>query len=240
VRGWRGFLSEIGVIVIGVLLALGAQQVVEALRWRHDLGNARQALSVEFAGDIALADERARTAPCLANRMQQIAAILEQASRTGRLPPVGVFGGPPDRDWTIPSWKSVLASQAAAQFPQRELLSYGSLAGYGDLLMTHNGEELRVWAELGSIAGPGRPTDLSEIGHLQATLSQAHLLAKQMTSNSEQLARWIRQSGIASRGQWRDDPIPAGYVPVICRPPGPPPSTYGQAPLTYELPGWKS
>ena len=238
-HGWREFLKEYGIIVLGVLTALAAEQTAEALRWRHEVADAREAVSVEFSGDIALAEERTRIAPCLANRIQQIGAILGQAARTGRLPPIGALGGPPDRDWSIPSWKSVLASQTAAHLPREELLNYGSLAGYGDLLVAHNAEEIHAWTELASIAGPGRPIDLSEIGRLHTALSQAHLSAKLMTSNADQFARWIKRSGAASKGVWRDDPAPPGYVPSVCRPLGPAPSTYGQAPTGYELPGWK-
>ena len=33
-HGWRAFVGEVGVIVLGVLLALGAQQAVEEMRIR--------------------------------------------------------------------------------------------------------------------------------------------------------------------------------------------------------------
>jgi hypothetical protein len=35
VHGWRELFSEIGVIVIGVVIALSAKQLVEALYWRQ-------------------------------------------------------------------------------------------------------------------------------------------------------------------------------------------------------------
>ena len=36
-RGWRAFLGEVGVVVLGVLLALGAQQLVQdvQMRWHQ-------------------------------------------------------------------------------------------------------------------------------------------------------------------------------------------------------------
>ena len=235
---WRPFAKEVSIIVLGVVIALVGQQIVEAANWSQQVGEARAALSVEFSGDIALADERAEIAPCIARRIQDIAAILDTAGRTGRLPPVGQIGGPPDRTWTVASWSSTLASQTAAHLPQKQLLDYGSLATYGGLLQTYNADELTTWAQLDTIVGPGRPTDLAEIGQLRANLSRAHLLAKQMTSDSEQLARWIRRSGIASRSIWPDDPQPQSVAP-ICAPLGQAPTSYGAAPLRYELPGWK-
>ena len=33
-HGWREFAGEVGIIVLGVLIALGAEQLVEAAHWR--------------------------------------------------------------------------------------------------------------------------------------------------------------------------------------------------------------
>jgi hypothetical protein len=239
-RNWRELLGEIGIIVIGVLVALGAEQVVEILHWRSEVAHARQTLSQEFAGDIALADERTRLAPCLVVRIQQVAAILDKAAEAGRLPPVGKIGGPPDRTWTVPSWNAALASQTASHMSRTDLVTFGALADYANVLNRQNAEESLVWSDLNAIVGPGRPTSLEEIGRLRSALGRAHYYAKTMTFDSQQFVRWIRASGIASQGRWPDDPEPPGYVPVICRPLAAAPSTYGYTTRGSELPGWKN
>ena len=43
-HGWREFVGEVGIIVIGVLIALGAEQVVETLHWRDEVGTFRTAV----------------------------------------------------------------------------------------------------------------------------------------------------------------------------------------------------
>src|SRR5690349_7590032 len=53
-HGWREFAGEVGIIVIGVLIALAAEQVVEGLHERSQVEQIRQALRAE------LADTRAR------------------------------------------------------------------------------------------------------------------------------------------------------------------------------------
>lgn len=239
-RAWRELLGEIGIIVIGVLIALAAEQIVELLHWRSEVAQARSTLSEEFSGDIALADERTRLAPCFAARIQQVASILDRAASAGRLPPVEQIGGPPDRTWTVPSWNAALASQTASHMSRQDLVRLGALADYATLLNTQNAQEALVWSDLNAIVGPGRPTGLEEIGRLRSALSRAHYYAKTLTTDSQQLARWIRASGIASQGLWPDDPEPAGWIQPICRPLGAAPSTYGQAPRAFELPGWKN
>lgn len=46
-HGWRAFIGEVGIIVLGVLIALGAEQLVEALHWRAEMNGERQALYSE-------------------------------------------------------------------------------------------------------------------------------------------------------------------------------------------------
>ncbi|WP_421853757.1 hypothetical protein [Novosphingobium sp.] len=51
-HGWKEFLNEIFVIVIGVLIALGFEQVVEQWHWHHEIADARETLRTEVARDL--------------------------------------------------------------------------------------------------------------------------------------------------------------------------------------------
>ena len=51
VRTWRELLGEIGIIVIGVLIALGAEQAIEAIHERSEAAQLRSALKAELADD---------------------------------------------------------------------------------------------------------------------------------------------------------------------------------------------
>lgn len=46
-HGWRDFLKEYGIIVLGVLTALAFEETAEALRWRHEVKAERSALHGE-------------------------------------------------------------------------------------------------------------------------------------------------------------------------------------------------
>jgi len=51
-HGWRAFVGEVGIIVVGVLIALGAEQMVEALHWRSEVAGFRSAVRQEVALDL--------------------------------------------------------------------------------------------------------------------------------------------------------------------------------------------
>lgn len=53
-HGWREFLKEYAIIVIGVLTALAAEQAVQMLHWRADVAEARKALIAEVGANALL------------------------------------------------------------------------------------------------------------------------------------------------------------------------------------------
>ena len=52
-HGWRQFAGEVGIIVLGVLIALGAEQVVETLHWRHEVSLFRSSVDHEIANNLS-------------------------------------------------------------------------------------------------------------------------------------------------------------------------------------------
>ena len=118
IRHWREFLTELGTIVLGVSIALAAEQGVEYFHWRSEVAQARQAIASEMTGNVHNAIVRLRTKDCTERKLDQLAAILDQASRAGNLPPVGAIGQPPRRHWSSGAWNSVVASQVATHFPR--------------------------------------------------------------------------------------------------------------------------
>jgi hypothetical protein len=48
-HGWRQFVGEVGIIVLGILIALGAEQIVQTLRLRSEARDFREAVDHELA-----------------------------------------------------------------------------------------------------------------------------------------------------------------------------------------------
>src|SRR5579862_4230189 len=78
VRNWREFLGEIGVVVIGVCIALAAEQAVEWLHWQSEVTAARAALHTEIAANnAAFLTRRLAIAPCVERQAQEAGRILD-------------------------------------------------------------------------------------------------------------------------------------------------------------------
>src|SRR5438309_7543008 len=75
-HGWREFAGEVGIIVVGVLIALGAEQLVEDLHWRQEVRVARDALNAEVSDNLNSAATRHDQQACVDRRLTEIATIF--------------------------------------------------------------------------------------------------------------------------------------------------------------------
>lgn len=71
-HGWREFVGEVGVIVLGVLIALAAQQVVETIQTRQRINQTRAALDAELSRNLAAFEWRVRQRTCVRPRVEEL------------------------------------------------------------------------------------------------------------------------------------------------------------------------
>lgn len=82
-EGWRAFAGEVGVVVLGVLLALGAQQIAESVNERGEAAQTRATLTGEIEESLAVLELRRAAQPCIDRRLKELRAIVNQWGRTG-------------------------------------------------------------------------------------------------------------------------------------------------------------
>jgi hypothetical protein len=225
-RGWPEFLKEIGTIVIGVLIALGAEQGVEWLHWRHEVHVAREAIAFDLRRLIGAAATADAQSACVGTRLVELADILDQAEVTHRLPPLGFGGTPATPSWSLRSWTALTSGQTLAHMPNREQLMLSGIEGYAETLRARSLDELQQWAVLQSTVGPGRPITDAEIAALRTALTRAYsdaLTAK----TSHQMSTLVARSGYLNRQQLDasfDEGVRAAKTLSMCQPRRPPPA----------------
>ena len=235
VRNWREFFKEYAIIVLGVLTALGAEQVAEWLHWREQVAEARITLGNELGVLEAFGLERVRLESCIETRLDTLANILDQGSRSGKLPPVPEIGRPPIRTWPDDVWQNAIASGTAIHFSAAELnvMAFAYAQGRGARDM--NREEQVVWASLYSMVGPGRRLDPASEAALRDALSKARYYNRNVAQAGGQSARRIGSLDLPhdSATQARiDAALNARTTSIACQPlPGQAPLFYGQAQL---------
>jgi len=134
-HGWRDFLKEIGIVVIGVLIALGAEQAVEWLHWREQSQAADKRL---FADAQAVLDhmlERLDIQSCQDRRLVQIKdRLLASGSAWSGMapfytkgPPAGSTYAHPMKTWPRTAWENAVASTTANHLPPDRLADYARI-----------------------------------------------------------------------------------------------------------------
>ena len=231
--GWRRFFGEVGIIILGVMVALGLGAIATEIGWRRDVAEARAALAFEFGDGIGQGQLIVRVTPCVEQRLDQLTRIVADAGRSGRLPPVGPIGTPPWHTWDSGVWNSAVASQTASHFPRDEAGGIVGFYNFLSILRDNTSRELDLWTRLYSLVGPGRTFTAEEARQVDATIGEArltHRLMARAAIRAEQLASAYRlgydkdTARIYTRKPNTAQPI---CLPIPARAP----ATYGQAPF---------
>jgi len=71
-HGWNAVAWELAIVTVGVLLALGMQEWAQALHWRSEVKETREALDAELSRDLAAFNYRLDESPCIIARMSEL------------------------------------------------------------------------------------------------------------------------------------------------------------------------
>jgi len=117
-HGWRQFLGEVGIIVIGVLIALAAEQAVESAHLRSETNALRASMHDELADDLGRWEVMHSQQPCLENWLSKLSAWSDSAPPGARWPIQS--GGPNFFHAHVSTWELARGSAAVAGMPLRE------------------------------------------------------------------------------------------------------------------------
>ncbi len=196
VHNWRELLTEIGVIVVGIVIALSGEQIVEAFHWSHQIEVGEASLKDNFVRVVDNAAELEAQKDCVSNRLAQLDALVARAAASGRLPSLSVLGHPPFSPWRNAVWQGLTAGQTVAHMPHNKVQSYSTLAVQSDYLADLSDLEQDQWNTLGTLVGPGRKFTDVEAETLRMTLAKAHFSAGIMLSTSRIALDRIRATGM--------------------------------------------
>lgn len=194
-HGWRAFLGEVGIIVLGVLIALGAEQVVEALHWRAEMNGERQALYSEARENIGSVRWRQRLQPCIDARLAQLDAILHAHAVGRTIALQRPVGRPVTSFMSNTAWQVALSSQAVSHMSLAQKLAFArAFSSYENLDQALQREQ-DAWLKLGVLDDPAL---LSE-GDWPA-LRQAYAEAATLNTRIKLITRHVLSVGTLGQG----------------------------------------
>jgi len=181
-HGWQSFWTEIVVVVLGILIALGAQQTVDWWNARRDTAEFRAALNDELGYNLARYRERVKQAECTTRRLDELEAWWREW-RDGNGPGIeGSLGRPLAYPPSRVVWLSG-AENITKNMPLEERNGYAALhdgaVDYVELALI----ELAVWRDLQAYDSA---TQLSpeEVNRLRGLILSARSIDRSMRGNA--------------------------------------------------------
>ncbi len=195
----REFVSEIAVIVCGILIALSLEELVRVMHERSLAKEARESAREEIRQNIAFMQGRLTTQDCVERRLDEIGDLLA-ASADGALSPAPRWISQPSY-WVLNEqrWQAATASGRASLLPSDE---QGRVDGVYSVMSRFNDsirQEQLAWAQLRGLEewrgsfGPAERLHFREalqqaryeLWEIRVTIELARTLAKQMAIEAE-------------------------------------------------------
>jgi hypothetical protein len=173
-HGWREFIGEVAIIVIGVLIALGLEQVVEHLREGKLSREAQETIRAEIGSDLGQLANRMRTEPCIKRKLDELAGFIDRASgsQAGEIP--HWIGRPQVWQMDATRWDAASQSGRASLLSGEDQAHFSDIYGSLKAVQESENAEQVLWAQLRSLEEQARLSETAA-SDMRSVLSQARL-----------------------------------------------------------------
>ena len=208
-HGWREFVGEVGIIVLGVLIALGAEQVVEIIHWRFETEKLRESLHLEINDDQQDMLYTLMIHDCVRARIQKLDQELAQGGTAWRGDPMvdqenvrwAALPGSiriPWQFYTSGHWQTALSSGTLAHMTEAERNEYSYVYRAIEDLQSDAEQEDQIAARLQPLA-MDQQLDSQQRINFESDLASLDRLNVMLTIYSRKFIEGTTRGGIAPR-----------------------------------------
>src|SRR5256885_4151684 len=194
-HGWREFAGEVGIIVVGVLIALGAEQVMEGVHNRSAADETRRAIRAELNTDLAALALRGSVESCVDRRLNELRGLFAEWERTGRFTTPQWVAQTPGIDIALTRYDAAQAAGRLALLPGEEQFRMGAVASGLRAFDGVQTQEQQVWGRLRALQAGADALSPSDRPMLRIALQDASTLDYQQKLAIRQLLPEARDFG---------------------------------------------
>lgn len=147
-HGWRAFVGEVGIIVVGVLIALGAEQLVEAAHQRSKASQAEDSIRAELGFNLGRLKSRMDTHECVQHRLDEIQEWLDRVGEQSSFKAPAWIGRPQYWTYANSRWQAEAQSGGAALVDPARLSQYAIMYARMKDMLDEMTFEQTDWAKL--------------------------------------------------------------------------------------------
>lgn len=211
--------------------------IATEIGWKVESRTARKAIGLELGESVGQGLERVRLYDCVERRLDELADIVDNAMKTGRLAPLGDIALPTPHTWDHGTWDSAVSAQTASHFNREELAAYVSafeyVVGLGDISL----QEFDAWTNLYALVGPGRSLSSAEAGEVIRAISRARMINRRMARRGLLLSQLVEAYRLQVDDAYKLPHLnkPLSSYPICRRIHAAIPLRHGQAPRDYSI-----
>lgn len=162
--GWKAFWSEIIIVVLGVAIALAANEAVENRSWQNKVADGQLRLQDDTERIFVRSAEHYATLPCVGAQLDRLARNVMDSGST--LKPAAMHSDPailsspsfvlrmPTRPWGLPTWDALVANGTATHFSQQWQDRYAQLNDGAAQIRDYRMESNRLIGRLAVLSYP--------------------------------------------------------------------------------------
>lgn len=172
-HGWRGFLKEYGIIVLGVLTALAFEEVARVAHDHATEQEARDAVYAEVRQNLSYMQGRLVTQDCVERRLDEIGTLVAKA-REGEISPDPQWIGQPSI-WFMADqrWQAATGSGRASLFSPNQQSGLAGVYVLTKQFAEAESREQAAWAQLRGLESWSGPLGAAGRVHFVTALQTA-------------------------------------------------------------------
>jgi len=213
-HGWREFVHEVVIVVIGVLLALAGAEVADTLHWQSEAHSFGNAVDHELGRNLGIYVIVMQQRPCVTRRLAELERFLAD-SRLGKQDRLARPISSPERYSQYSNVWDNRSAEVTAHLPGDRRTRYSELydefANNGSVRLA----ERDVWQDLSQFDEP-ETLDHADRMRLRELLTRAEFINLITGSNYDYIVKLARPLGIRPIGM--GDLIRVQGQKSFCRP----------------------
>lgn len=217
-HGWREFLKEYAIIVLGVLTALALEQLVESAHERRLASDARDAINQELQTNLDRVAYRARQQSCNVKRLGEIQALLAGWRDDGAFPAGLHVGFPGDVGLVDQRWQANLSSGRFSEQSPDEQADQASIYTLIHVIDMVENREIEQWSRLRVLEFGSQSISMAAKPMIAEALANARGDAEALNGLSAALLAGLRTAGSGRPAMTPSKDYVVAYPGTACEP----------------------
>ena len=219
VNSWRAFAGEISIIVIGVLIALAAEQLLDDWNWQQRIKAQKSALDEDVAGMWNAMSARTIVQNCVDKRLNELQLVFERRAKGSPLGIVSPIGRPAKWTGSQAALRLATADGSLSHMRFDDKQAYFEVADSYDVFATSNDEERASWRVLQALNEPDRMDDVDwrELRRAFRDATESNRIMK-IGLVADRPDSWLTGFKKFPRLPDTDDALDHPFVQDLCRP----------------------